>query len=93
MTLLGREVPDLPCEVFFDDWEVQVLTAIQKKNVRGKEESPPRLGHAITLVAKLGGYLARRSDPPPGSECIWKGLIHLCAMTEGYRLASARAGP
>lgn len=93
MTLLGREVPDLPCAVFFDDWEVQVLTAVQKNNAKGKQKSPPRLGQAIAMVAKLGGYLARPSDPPPGCECIWKGLIHLCAMTEGYRLASARDGP
>jgi hypothetical protein len=28
MTLLGREVPDLPCTVFFDEWEVKVLEAL-----------------------------------------------------------------
>ena len=26
-------------------------------------------------VAKTGGYLDRSSDPPPGWETIWKGLI------------------
>ncbi|MBI4467688.1 MAG: hypothetical protein HY650_00005, partial [Acidobacteria bacterium] len=44
-------------------------------------------------VAKLGGYLARRSDPPPGSACIWKGMIELYSMVAGYRLAKARDRP
>ena len=29
MTLLGREVPELPCTVFFDEWEVKVLEALE----------------------------------------------------------------
>ncbi|MGH7429505.1 MAG: IS4 family transposase, partial [Candidatus Methylomirabilaceae bacterium] len=83
MTLLGREVPNLPCEVFFDEWEVRVLTARAAK--RGKPvESPLTLAGAIALVAREGGYLARRNDPPPGPKCIWKGLMHL------YDLAGTR---
>jgi hypothetical protein len=30
MALLGREVPELPCDVFFENWEVKVLEASQK---------------------------------------------------------------
>ncbi|MFH1922137.1 MAG: IS4 family transposase, partial [Planctomycetota bacterium] len=51
MTLLGREVPDLPCAVFFDEWEVRVLEALRKKNAKGKKKKavgksthPLRLG-------------------------------------------------
>jgi Transposase DDE domain len=29
LTLLGREVPEIPCDVFFDDWEVRVLEALR----------------------------------------------------------------
>lgn len=93
MTLLGREVPDLPCSVFFDEWEVKVLEALRKEKAKGKIERPLRLGDGIIEVAKLGGYLARRSDPPPGSECIWKGMIELYSMTAGYRLAKTRDSP
>jgi hypothetical protein len=99
LTLLGREVPELPCEVFFDDWEVRVLEALRqpqspdKGGKRGKgakggqEKRPLLLGEAITQVAKLGGYLARGSDPPPGAECLWKGMSRLSGMADGYRLA------
>ena len=93
MTLLGREVPDLPCAIFFEDWEVKVLEAHRKEQTKGKARSELRLGEAITLVAKLGGYLARGSDPAPGTECVWKGIIRLYDKADGYRLAETRAGP
>ena len=93
MTLLGREVPHLPCTVLFEGWEIKVLETLQEEKTRTKITVPLRLGEAVIAVAKLGGYLARRSDPPPGCQCLWKGIIHLYAMAAGYRLASARASP
>jgi hypothetical protein len=88
MTLLGRDVPDLPCEVFFDQWEVKVLEALEaRKRKRGKKP-PFTLGEAIVLVAKQGGYLGRRSDPPPGAETIWTGMIRLYDRAVGFELAT-----
>lgn len=88
MTLLGREAPELPCAVFFERWEVKVLDALEKQRASGPAQRPLRLADAIPLVAKLGGYLARPSDPPPGSKCVWRGMIRLSAMADGYRLAA-----
>jgi hypothetical protein len=88
LTLLGREVPDLPCNVFFDEWEVKVLDALKKKEGKDNSGTPLSLGEAIILVAKQGGYLARKSDPPPGAESIWKGIIRLSDLATGYRLAT-----
>ena len=93
MTLLGREVPELPCTVFFDEWEVKVLEALEREKGKRGKKPPFSLGEAIILVARKGGYLARASDPPPGAECVWKGLIALYGLTAGYRLALIRAGP
>jgi len=39
-------------------------------------------------VAKLGGYLDRGSDPPPGWETMWKGLQKLRMWAEGYELGA-----
>jgi hypothetical protein len=39
-------------------------------------------------VAKIGGYLDRNSDPPPGWETMWKGLKKLQIWAEGYELNS-----
>ena len=93
MTLLGREVPDLPCTVFFDQWEVKVIEALEVEKGKRGLKPPFTLGVAIILVAKLGGYLARPSDPPPGMKCIWKGIIHLYNYAAGYRLAVSHAAP
>jgi hypothetical protein len=91
MTLLSREVPDLPCTVFFDAWEVTVLEALQEQRTKAPLKRPLTLAEAVTAVARLGGYLARRSDPPPGSTVMWRGLIRLGGMVEGYRLARSRS--
>ena len=93
MTLLGREVPELPATAFFDEWEVNVLEALEEEKGKRGMKPPFSLGDAIILVAKQGGYLARRSDPPPGTGCMWKGIMHLYNLATGYRLAAIRAGP
>ncbi|VAW44665.1 hypothetical protein MNBD_GAMMA03-1700 [hydrothermal vent metagenome] len=33
MTLLGREKPELPCEVLFSDLEILALNVFEKKTV------------------------------------------------------------
>ncbi len=39
-----------------------------------------------TEVARLGGYLARRHDGPPGWRTIWKGWLSLQTLLEGAHL-------
>jgi hypothetical protein len=38
-------------------------------------------------VARLGGFLARKSDGEPGWQTIWKGWFVLMILVEGYELA------
>ena len=83
MTLLGREAPELPAEVLFSDIEIEVLTAVAKQRTLNK---PDIVGDAVRLVARLGGYLARNSDPPPGHQVMWEGYMTLRAMCAGYAL-------
>ena len=83
MTLLGRETPGLPAEVLFSDVELQTLRAYAKK----KGLTPPELlGEAVRLVAKIGGYLDRKNDPPPGHQLIWQGYAALQFMSLGFAL-------
>ena len=84
MTLLGREAPELPPEVLFSDIELEVMGAYTQK----KSLSPPvSLGKAVHVVAKLGGYLGRKNDPPPGHKIIWRGYRRLSELCEGYTLS------
>ena len=44
-------------------------------------------------VARLGGFLARKSDGEPGWQTIWKGWFVLTILVEGYELAQAITSP
>lgn len=83
MTLLGREMPDLPAEVLFDELELEVLDAYAKKR---KLPPPTTAGAAGLLVAKIGGHLNRKNDSPPGHQLMWYGYTGLRMMCVGYAL-------
>lgn len=83
MTLLGREIPELPAEVLFSDIEIRTLQAYAKK----KGLKPPNLlGEAVRLVAKIGGYIGRKNDPPPGHQILWQGYMDFQYMCTGFAL-------
>ncbi len=44
-------------------------------------------------VARLGGFLARKSDGEPGWQTIWKGWFVLMILVEGFELAQTIASP
>jgi hypothetical protein len=72
LTWLGRETPELPCTVAFDDdqWKAVVLFTTRKP----APPTPPSLNEMIRMIARLGGHLGRKSDGDPGTETLWKGL-------------------
>lgn len=83
MTLLGREMPKLSPEVLFSDIEMRTLCAYAKK----KNLPPPtQLSEAVLLIAKIGGYLGRKHDPPPGYQLLWQGYTEFQFMCLGYSL-------
>jgi hypothetical protein len=83
MTLMGRETPELPAKVLFSDIELRTLQAYAKKN----GFTPPLLlGEAVRLVAKIGGYLGRKNDPPPGHQLLWQGYMVFQFMCLGFGL-------
>ena len=83
MTLLGRACPELPAQVLLSDIEVSVLSAFAKQN---RIKPPANLGDAVRLVARLGGYLGRNNDPPPGHQIMWQGYAVLQMMCLGFSL-------
>jgi hypothetical protein len=85
MTLLGREVPELPAELLFSDLELEVLTAYAPTLTR-KWPPPTTVGAAVKLVAIMGGYMARNNDGPPGHQVMWLGMVTLAGMCQGYLL-------
>ncbi len=83
LTWLGRETPDVPCTVYFDDAEWKALVGFIHQTPMAPA-TPPTLRQAIVMVATLGGFLNRKSDGQPGTETIWRGLQRLDDITKAY---------
>ena len=82
MTMLNRESPKMPPQYVFDVIELKLMTHYQKTT-----KPLNTLQDYIVRLAKLGGYLDRKSDPPPGITVIWRGLNKLHELRIGYELA------
>jgi hypothetical protein len=79
LTKLGRETPEVPCTVFFEESEWKALVAYISKSLILPPKPPP-LGQAMRMVASLGGFLGRKGDGHPGTQTLWLGLQRLDDM-------------
>jgi hypothetical protein len=85
LTMLGREVPEMPCTVFFKDVEWKALCCYVNKTPVAPEK-PPSLAEAIYMLGGIGGHLGRKSDGFPGTQTLWRGLQRLDTATEMYAI-------
>lgn len=78
---LGRECPDLSCEVVFEpsEWK-SVYVATKRTDLPA---TPPTLNEIIRLIASLGGYVIRKSTNP-GTQTLWIGLQRVHDMSTAW---------
>jgi hypothetical protein len=72
LTMLGRESPELPCDVAFAEEEWQPVYVVAKR--KPPPEQPPSLDQMVRMIAGFGGFLTRKGDGFPGPQTIWIGL-------------------
>lgn len=84
----GRAHPQLPCTMVLEDHQWKALYAFVKK-APPPNGQPPTLGEAMALVARLGGFLARKHDGHPGAEVLWRGLAKLDTIAEAWLVFSS----
>jgi len=82
---LGRETPDVPCTVFFEEAEWKALVAYVTQNPKPPDK-PPTLREAMYMVATLGGFLGRKGDGEPGTKSLWLGLQRLDDLASMWKL-------
>ena len=85
LTMLSREAPGADPAAVFTDAERHLL---EKTTPDTKRKAPSDLDFFVRAVARLGGYLDRTSDPPPGTTVIWRGFSRLADLVEGACLAN-----
>jgi len=85
MTFVQRVNPDASAECVLSFQEWSVLHAKYSKSA-APPQGPPTVREVFTWVARLGGYLNRNSDGPPGTTSIWKGWSRLQDMVLGNNI-------
>jgi hypothetical protein len=89
LTMLNRTTPQASPRLVFTPLEIRLLDQL----VKDKASSPaPTLSHYLTKIARLGGYLARAKDPPPGNMVLWRGLSRISDIGLGASLGMRLVG-
>lgn len=92
LTKMGRETPDVPCTVFFDDYEWKALVT-HINQAATLPEKPPTLREAVRMVASLGGFIGRKGDGEPGTQTTWLGLQCLDGISLMFRYMAETYAP
>jgi hypothetical protein len=89
LTLIARTHPAAPCTTLLTENEWKVLYC-KIKSTTSLPLKTPSLREAVSWIARLGGFLARKTDGPPGIIPLWKGWKRLTDLTQGWLLATGR---
>ena len=91
LTMLNRVEPDLEPALVLTELETNILDHLIPNPI-----ADPSLARTLSLylikIARLGGYLARAKDPPPGNIVMWRGLSRLNDIALGATLQTDFVG-
>lgn len=77
---LGRECPELNCEVVFEPCEWKAVYRIHHPEL---PKQIPKLNEIIELISSLGGYILRQATDP-GVQTLWLGLQRAYDITTAW---------
>lgn len=89
MTMLSRSTPNASPTLALTKIELALLDHAVR------DKAPPdqkTLAYYLKKVARLGGYLARAHDPPPGNMVVWRGMARLVDIRLGAMIGTAIVG-
>lgn len=90
MTRLGRTEPAGAPNAVFTETELALL---DRAAPAPRPEKRRDLDFYIVAVARLGGYLARQRDAPPGTIVLWRGFARLADLVIGFEAAAPPERP
>lgn len=86
LKLESGQDPEAACDIVLQQYEWQALYCVVNR-VSIPPMQPPTLKEAVIMIAKLGGFLGRKSDDQLGVKVIWRGLMCLNNITKGWLAA------
>jgi len=84
LTMVNRTSPELPATLVFTDTEIKLLEQLVPAENGAKKKT---VGDFLIRLARLGGYLNRTRDAPPGNMVLWRGMARLTDIHLGFSLA------
>jgi len=78
---LGRNCPDMDCEVVFTSSEWKAVYMVINRS--DPPLNPPKLNEMIRLIASLGGYVIRKNSQP-GPQTLWLGLQRVNDLSHAW---------
>jgi len=88
LTMMNRASPEASTETALTKTEIEILDRL----IADPKPTGPTVSHYLMAIAKLGGYMARAKDPPPGNLVIWRGLSRLADIHIGFYLRTRVVG-
>ena len=89
MTMLSRSAPNASPTLALAEVEIRLLDQLVRDRTSSRRKT---LAHYLTKIARLGGYLARATDPPPGNTVMWRGLSRLTDIRLGAIIGAKLVG-
>jgi hypothetical protein len=83
LTMTNRVSPELPAKLVFTATEIKLLEHLIPAKDKTKKKT---VGIFLIKLARLGGYLNRKRDGPPGNMVLWRGIVRLTDIHLGYCL-------
>ena len=83
LTMLNRTDPELPATLVLTEVEILLLDRLVPP---ADDSHRGTVGDVLNRLARLGGYLNRSHDGPPGHTVLWRGLTRLADIQLGYDL-------
>jgi len=88
LSMINRVAPKSSARLVFTKTEMKIIDQL----VPSPRPCRNMVSNYLVRLAKLGGYLDRTSDPPPGNMVIWRGLARLTDIHLGVCLAKQFVG-
>jgi hypothetical protein len=92
LTMLNRSTRRAKATLVFTPLEIALLDRLAPAKQPGKSGRPPPLQSCLMQLARLGGYLNRASDAPPGNTVIWRGMSRLTDIQIGFLMGAEFVG-
>ncbi len=86
LSKVSREAPNSKSDLCFTKEQRAILIKFERNAGRLKLKMRSNSNDFVIAFARLGGYLARNSDPPPGPLVLWRAMARLSDIQIGVTM-------